>query len=125
MEERVRSGQVWVVQLDPTTGSETRKTRPCVVVSNDQANRHSRCVTILPVTEWSEKKATYPICVALSAESGLKKQSVADASQIRTVDKRRLGRPLGLVPRDQMTRIDRAMLIHLGIEAPWGPSGAA
>lgn len=85
---------VFLVALDPTRGREIRKTRPCVVVSPDEMNRHIGTVIVAPMTT---KGTAYPtrVPVRFHAKSG---QIVLD--QIRAVDKGRLVRRLGRVRLD-------------------------
>lgn len=80
---------VFLVNLDPTVGSEIRKSRPCVVVSPDEMNRHVRSVVVAPLTT---SGSPYPsrVPVRFAGKDG---QVVID--QLRTVDKARLVRRLG------------------------------
>ncbi len=115
-----RRGEIVEVVLDPTIGTEIRKTRPCVVVSNDRANEFSPQLTVVPVTAYSPKKATIPVCVEVPAKEaaacGLKKRSIINCSQIRTVDKQRVkGAPLGAMPAAILQQVDRALRIHLAL----------
>lgn len=80
---------VYLVTLDPTRGSEIAKTRPCLIVSPDEMNRHVRTVIVAPVTT---KGRAYPTRVPCEFE-GTPGQVVLD--QIRTVDKSRLAKRLG------------------------------
>lgn len=110
-------GQIYWVQLDPAVGSEIKKTRPALVVSNNANNRAADTVTVLPIT--SQVKTIRPFEVLLPTTSfGLKTDSKAKANQIRTVDKKRLsGKPIGMaLDQDVMDRIDKAIKIHLDIE---------
>ncbi len=88
----VRRFDVWLVNLDPTRGSEIRKSRPCVIVSPDEMNRHIRTVIIAPMTT---RGRGYPTRVDITFQR--KKGQVA-LDQIRTVDKSRLARRLGRLP---------------------------
>lgn len=84
-----RRGEVFLVALDPTRGSEIRKTRPCVVVSPDELNDHLRTVIVAPLTTGGQ---AYPFRVPCRfANRG--GQVVVD--QLRTVDRERLVRSLG------------------------------
>jgi mRNA interferase MazF len=83
---------VHLVNLDPTVGSEIQKTRPCVVISPDEMNRHIRTVIIAPLTSAGRP---YPSRVSCSFE-GKQGQIVLD--QIRTVDRSRLIKKLGVLP---------------------------
>jgi mRNA interferase MazF len=85
----VKRFDVYLVNLDPTVGTEIQKTRPCVVVSPDEMNRHIATVIVAPMTS---KGRLYPSRVSCKFE-GKDGQVVLD--QIRTVDKIRLVKKLG------------------------------
>ena len=87
----VRRFDVFLVTLDPTVGSEIRKTRPCVVVSPDEMNRHIATAIVAPMTS---RGRPYPtrVAVKFQAQDG---QIVLD--QLRTVDRSRLARRLGRI----------------------------
>lgn len=112
----IKRGEIYWVNLDPTVGSEIRKTRPALVVSNDQNNQFAETVTVLPIT--SQVTKLYPFEVLLKKEiSGLKDDGKLKANQIRTVDKSRLsGKPAGLPLNERiMSEVARAVKIHLAI----------
>jgi len=81
--------ETWLVQLDPTVGSEIQKTRPCVVVSPDDMNLHLRTVIVAPMTTGS-RPARFRVAVTFQGKSGL---IVLD--QLRTLDGVRLVKRLG------------------------------
>jgi mRNA interferase MazF len=85
--------EVYLVNLDPTVGSEIQKTRPCLVASPDETNRHIRTVIVAPMTT---KGRSYPTRVSCEFE-GEAGQVVLE--QLRTVDKTRLIKRLGRVDR--------------------------
>jgi mRNA interferase MazF len=87
----VRRFDVYLVDLDPTKGSEMRKTRPCVIVSPDDMNRHIRTVIIAPLT--SAIRA-YPTRVDVTFAD---KEGQVALDQIRTIDKSRLLKKLGVL----------------------------
>jgi len=86
-----RRFEVFLVNLDPTIGSEIQKTRPCLVISPDELNAHIATVIVASMTTRGRR---YPTRVACSFE-GKKGQIVLD--QIRTVDKERLVKKLGKI----------------------------
>jgi mRNA interferase MazF len=86
-----RRFEVYLVNLDPAIGSEIRKTRPCLIVSPDEMNRHIRTVIVAPMTT---KGQAYPTRVAFTF-GGKRAQIVLD--QLRTVDKARLVRRIGRI----------------------------
>ena len=70
---QVNRGDIHYANLDPVVGRETGKTRPVVVIQNDIGNMYSPTTIVAIITEYSEKKASYPICVAVKKRDGLKK----------------------------------------------------
>ncbi|MCK4304419.1 MAG: type II toxin-antitoxin system PemK/MazF family toxin [Candidatus Eisenbacteria sp.] len=86
--------EVYLVNLDPTLGSEIKKTRPCMVVSPNEMNRHIRTVIVAPMTT---KGRPYPSRVSCRFQ-GKEGQIVLD--QLRTLDKARLVRQLGRISRN-------------------------
>jgi mRNA interferase MazF len=95
---------VFLVSLDPTVGSEIQKSRPCLITSPDEMNRHIRTVIIAPMTT---KGRSYPTRVACDFQ-GKQGQIVLD--QIRTVDKSRLLRKLGRI--DSQTQMKVLSVLH-------------
>ncbi|MEI6804721.1 MAG: type II toxin-antitoxin system PemK/MazF family toxin [Burkholderiales bacterium] len=87
----VRRGEIWLVNLDPTVGSEIKKSRPCVVVSPSELNDHLRTVIVAPMTS-KGFGAPFRVPVTYAGTKGL---MVLD--QLRTVDKVRLVKKLGTV----------------------------
>ena len=84
-------GEVYLVELDPTRGSEIKKTRPCVVVSPDELNHHLRTVIVAPLTTGGQP---YPWRVPTRFQ---RKAGVMALDQLRTVDAERLTRRLGAI----------------------------
>ena len=111
----MKRGEIYYAKLDPTLGSEIAKRRPVLIVSNDRSNRASDTVTIIPIT--SNIEHVYPFEVFLAAgDSGLPKPSKAQAQQIRTISKQRLGtQPCGRIGTSLMAQIGKAICLHLGI----------
>ena len=110
----LKRGMVLDVNLDPTLGSETGKTRPCVIVTNDVYNQRVPVIQVVPITAWSGKKAKITTNVAIdpTESNGLSKKSVADCLQTRPIDHRlRLVRIRGKLTRSQMNEIDQALKI--------------
>jgi len=115
----MRRGDIHSIDLDPVRGSEASKRRPAVIVSNDAANatagRLGRgVITVVPVT--SNVARVYPFQVLLPAvETGLDRDSKAQAEQVRSIAVERLGDRLGVVPHAIMLNIDEALRLHLGL----------
>ncbi len=113
---QVKRGDIYYANLDPVVGRETGKTRLVLVIQNDIGNLYSPTTIVTVITEYSEKKASYPICVAIKKGNGLKKDSVVNLSQIRTIDKNRLIIPKsGTLPNDSMKKVDVALKNSLSL----------
>lgn len=108
-------GELYTAQLDPVVGSEQGGRRPVLVVQNDQGNRFSPTVIVLALTSQLQK-ARLPTHVTIRAgETGLSRDSVAMAEQLRTLDKRRLGERIGKLPAEEMLRVDEALRVSLDL----------
>ena len=94
----VKRFDVYLVNLDSTVGSEIQKTRPCLIVSPDEMNRNIRTVIIAPMTS---ARKDYPTRVSCSFK---KKEGQIVLDQIRTIDKTRLIKKLGMI--DSRTQLD-------------------
>ena len=93
----IKRFDVFLVNLDPTVGSEIKKTRPCLVISPDEMNRNIRTVIIAPMTSAQKE---YPTRVSCTFQ---KKKGQVVLDQLRTIDKARLIRKLGTInSKDQM-----------------------
>ena len=95
----VKRGEIWLVALDPTVGSEIKKSRPCVIVSPPELNEHLRTVIVAPMTS-KGFQAPFRVPVTHAAKKGL---IVLD--QIRTVDKIRLVKRVGAVNTKTLSNV--------------------
>jgi mRNA interferase MazF len=115
----MRRGEIRLVDLTPTVGSEASKIRPTVIVSNDGANvateRTRRgVVTVVPIT--SNIQRVHPFQVLLpAAETGLRQDSKAQAEQVRSVAVERVGRQIGQLPPALLDQLNAALRLHLGL----------
>ena len=110
MSRAPRRGDVYWVNLDPVVGSEIRKTRPAVVVSNDSCNQYGSRVVVVPIT--SNVESFYPGEAMLEIKG---KPGRALGDQIRSIDKRRLKARLARLTADEMSRINEALAITLDL----------
>jgi mRNA interferase MazF len=106
----MKRGEVWWVEFDPAIGSEIRKTRPAVILSNDAANRNLARLVVVPLT--SNVLQVYPGEALVSIDG---RQSKAMADQIMTADKRRLKSRLGVLSLADMRGVEDAVVQHLGM----------
>src|SRR5262249_35924484 len=110
-----KRGEVYLVAFDPTIGAEIQRTRPALIVQNDIANRHSPITIVAAITSQFDEPL-YPTEVLIQPpEGGLTLVSVVLSNQVRPIDKRRLVRRLGAFTPATMERVDRALLISLGL----------
>lgn len=106
----VARGEVWLAALDPTVGSEIRKTRPCLVVSPPEMHDYLRTVIVAPMTTRG-KEAPYRISIRFRGKSGL-----ILLDQIRTLDKSRLVRRVGAINE---AALNEALLTLQRVFALW------
>jgi mRNA interferase MazF len=105
------------MNCDPSVGSEPRKVRTCVVVSNDVANRFGATLTVVPTLAYKAARAERPFIVDLRPpRSTMKAARVANASLVTTYDRARVVSRAGRVHAEALAAIDRALARHLGLE---------
>ncbi|CAG0992047.1 Endoribonuclease MazF9 [Burkholderiales bacterium] len=103
-------GEVWWVEFEPAVGSEIRKTRPAVIVSNDAANRNLSRVVVVPVTSSAGRQYPGEAVVTVGGQS-----SKAMADQIMAADKSRLKTRMGALSKAQMLAVEDAIRVHLAL----------
>ena len=115
----MQRGDVYLVELDLTGGSEANKLRPAVLVSNNAANRAAErtkrgVVTVVPMT--SNTSRIHPFQVLVPAgEGGPASGSKIQAEQVRSVDYERLRQRLGMISAPTLRRLDEALRTHLAL----------
>jgi len=112
----IRRGEIYLVSFDPTIGYEIRKTRPALIIQNDVGNRHSPLTIVAAITS-TISPVPFPVevVVAPSKNNGLAVNSAIRLDQIRTVDRQRLIRRLGVADVGAMRRVDEALSISVGL----------
>lgn len=106
----MKRGEVWWVEFDPSVGSEIRKTRPAVIVSNNAANRNLSRVVVVPLTSNTSRQYPGEAIVMIAGKRG---KVMAD--QIMAADKARLQSQLGVLSKGDMKAVEDAILTHLGM----------
>ena len=115
----MRRGEIRLVDLDPARGAEADKRRPGIIVSNDGANSTAErlrrgVITVVPVT--SNTTRVYPFQVLLPAsDTGLQRDSKAQAEQLRSVAVERIGARVGVVTGELLAALDEALRLHLAL----------
>ncbi|MDD6063101.1 MAG: type II toxin-antitoxin system PemK/MazF family toxin [Acutalibacteraceae bacterium] len=113
----VRRGDIFYADLSPVVGSEQGGIRPVLIVQNDIGNKFSPTVIAAAITS-QRFKTNLPTHIRVNADgSGLAKDSIILLEQVRTLDKQRLKEKMGNLPDADMTRVDRALSVSLGIGA--------
>jgi mRNA interferase MazF len=110
-------GDIYLVNFDPTIGSEISKTRPALIIQNNIANESSPITIIAAITSKFDDRL-YPTEVLIEPpEGGLKTNSVILLNQVRSIDRQRLIRRIGAIGSAKLSEVDRAIQISFGLLA--------
>jgi mRNA interferase MazF len=110
-----KRGEIYLVNFDPTVGSEIQKTRPALILQNDISNQHSP-ITIVAALTSQFAPELYPTEVLINPpEGGLTYPSVVLLNQIRSIDRKRLVKRLGIISEELMNSVNNAIQISLGL----------
>lgn len=111
----VKRGDIYYADLSPVIGSEQGGVRPVLIVQNDVGNKFSPTVIAAAITS-QRFKTSLPTHIQVDAEDcGLSKDSIVLLEQVRTLDKRRLKERMGNLDETDMSRVNRALSVSLGI----------
>jgi mRNA interferase MazF len=107
----MKRGEIWLVSLDPTIGSEIKKTRPAVIISSDLVGILPLKI-IVPFTDWKDRyvSASWMIRIDPEENNGIRKSSAADGLQVRSVSQSRLVKRLGVLSPIQVAQIVQAVV---------------
>lgn len=112
----IKRGDIYYADLSPVVGSEQGGVRPVLIVQNDVGNRYSPTVIAAAITS-QQFKTKLPTHISVDAAvCGLSKDSVVLLEQIRTLDKQRLREKMGNLPENDMTRINDALSVSIGLD---------
>ncbi|MFZ0744218.1 MAG: type II toxin-antitoxin system PemK/MazF family toxin [Terracidiphilus sp.] len=107
----IERGGVYWVNFEPSLGGEIKKTRPAIVLSNNAANTHLNRVQVVPITSNTDRLYPGEAYVNVNAE---KRKAMAD--QLTTVSKLRVSTKIGSLSKEDMGRVEVAVLLQLGID---------
>lgn len=112
----IKRGDIYYADLSPVIGSEQGGIRPVLIVQNNVGNKYSPTVIAAAITS-QQFKTSLPTHISVNASvCGLSKDSVVLLEQIRTLDKKRLREKMGNLPETDMTRIDNALSVSIGLD---------
>ena len=109
-------GDIYWTNLDPTIGAEIKKTRPCVIISPNAANRSGPLVIVAPITKAQGKKVHFHETLLPKGISNLQYDSKLKVFQLRCIDKRRLSKSkIGSISQDLIKKLDEKIQIVTGL----------
>lgn len=112
----IKRGDIYYADLSPVVGSEQGGVRPVLIVQNDVGNKYSPTVIAAAITS-QQFKTKMPTHINVDAAvCGLSKDSVVLLEQIRTLDKQRLREKMGNLPESDMSRINNALSLSVGLD---------
>jgi mRNA interferase MazF len=109
-----KRGEIWLVGFDPSVGTEMRKTRPALIISNDIANARSSKVTLLPMTS-TIREIPIVVIVEPDKQNGLDNTSLIRVPDITTFDKKRLKKRIGILKTGALKEVEARLKLHLGL----------
>ena len=113
----MKQGEIWLIDLDPTVGAEMNKTRPAVIVNDDQLGRLPLKI-IAPITDWKAHYSLAPWMIPInpSNQNGLTKKSSIDCFQIRSVSENRLVKRIGFITFQEFSQVQKGIVKVIGYE---------
>lgn len=110
-----KRGEMFLVNFDPTVGTEIKKTRPALILQNDISNEYSSITIVAAVTSRFDENL-YPTEILVKPpEGGLRSDSVVLLNQIRSIDRQRLMKRLGELKTETMEKVNFALQISFGL----------
>ncbi len=111
----IKRGEIYYADLSPVVGSEQGGIRPVLIVQNDVGNKFSPTVIAAAITS-QRFKTNLPTHIRVDADNcGLAKDSIVLLEQVRTIDKKRLREKMGILDKQDMSKIDRALSVSFGL----------
>jgi len=113
----MKQGDIWLIDLDPTVGAEINKTRPAVIVNDDQLGKLPLKI-IAPITDWKDHYSIAPWMIEInpSDQNGLLKKSSIDCFQVRSVSKTRLIKKIGIITLSEILQVQEGIVKVIGYD---------
>lgn len=105
-------GEIWLVNFDPTLGSEIKKTRPAIIISGQPFNRLRRTLIVVPISS-AHDRTEFPLLIAIRSSG---KPAVAVVDQVKAAAKERFVRKLGMASAAEMEQISDALAVLVGMD---------
>ncbi|MEZ5173827.1 MAG: type II toxin-antitoxin system PemK/MazF family toxin [Bacteroidia bacterium] len=120
---KIRQWSVLRANLDPVIGSEQGKSRPVLIISEDEINNLLNIVNVIPITSRKAGRIVYPNEVLIPANNfGLQNESIILCHQIRTIDKQRLSKEYGQInDLEKQPKLLKRCVSNLGLTSPLSP----
>ena len=106
----IKQGEIWLVNFDPSIGTEIQKTRPCVVINDDRLGRFGIKI-VVPLTEWKEYLSNYPWVIKIinNQTNGLSKISAFECFQIKSFSVERFIKKVGEIDNNTLIKIHQTV----------------
>jgi len=108
-----KRGEIWLVEFDPSIGTEIQKTRPALVISNNISNENRTKVSLMPITSNVKKEYIFTLFVEPDSGNCLDKKSSVIIADIMTFDKLRLKNKIGELSKEKLKEVDKKLKLHL------------
>ena len=118
MSRTYKRGDLYFADLGQGVGSEQAGDRPVVIIQNDVGNLHSPTVIVAAVTSQTAAKVKLPTHYYMESGNGLERPSIILLEQIRTIDKKRMGRFIGRLDVEQIAGLDHALAVSVDLICP-------
>lgn len=107
----INQGEIWMIDFEPSVGSEIKKLRPAVVVNDDRVGRFGVKI-VVPITEWKDYYLNYPWIIKIIANNsnGLKKESSIECFQIKSFSVERFDKKIGEIDKTLLSQIHSTIL---------------
>lgn len=115
MINRIRRNEIYLANLGNTIGSEERGVRPVLIIQNDIGNKHSTTTIIIPLTRRLETQYSIPTHIEIKGFRKAKNKATIMTEQIKVIDKKRLIRRIGILPKEYINAVNRALKVAIDL----------